>query len=257
MRGPSRASAPPGYERAQVAGAEVVAVAEVLPSVVSALGEGSLYAYAASQTSRRALHGRAPVYVAALPGGGPTVAVRHSRHGGLLAPLTGDRFTGATRAPRELAMALRLGALGIPTPTLIAYVLYPAGPLLRRSDVATQFIERSADLAAVLTVGADGIARDGAIIAAADLLVAMARGGVRHPDLNLKNILISRSASGALHAYLLDVDRVQIDSARARAAAANAARLTRSTARWRDRRAAAITDADVAVLEAAALGRTP
>ena len=249
------APAPPGYERTMVGSVEVVAVARAMGDVVHAVSGGSLYDYA-RVAATRVLQGRSPVYVAPLPGGTPVVAVRHSRHGGMFARLTGDRFPGRTRAPRELAMSARLATIGIPTPTLIAYVVYPAGPLLRRSDIATEFIDHSADLAAVLCGGSE-IDRTAAVRASATLLVAMARGGVRHPDLNLKNILVASPRAGAVRAYLLDVDRVLIDPSRARAAAANAGRLARSARRWRERRNVAISEQELALLEGGALGRTP
>ena len=251
-RGP--ASPPPGYERTWVGTAEIVALTRVLSRVVSAIDTGSLYEYAASRPMVRVMHGRAAVYAACLPDGGPSIVVRRSRHGGLLAPLTGDRFLGRTRAPRELAMSVRLASMGIPTPTIAAYVVYSTGPLLRRSDVATLLIEPSADLAAVLRGDSGSIGREAAIAAAAALLVAMARGGVRHPDLNLKNILLASMPGGDVRAYLLDVDRARIERARARAASANAARLVRSARKWRAH-GAPINDVEVAVLEAAALGR--
>ncbi len=253
-----RGSMPPpqGYARGQVGDAEIVALAELLPRVMTVVARTSLYQYAASCPSVRVMEGRGPVYAAPLPDGGPTVTVRRSRHGGMLAALTGDRFRGPTRAPRELAISARLTEMQIPTPTLVAYVLYPAGPGLRRSDVATLHIDRSADLAAVLSGGNDDIDRHDAIAAASRLLVAMARGGVRHPDLNLKNILVAQPVAGESGAFLLDLDRVRIDPSRARAAVANAARLVRSARKWR-RHGASITVAEIATLEAAALGGTP
>lgn len=251
-----RAPAPPpaGYARERLGSTELVARADLLPQVAAAVRETSLYRYAASRPGVRVLEGRGPVYVAPLPEGGPTVVVRHTRHGGLLAPITRDRFAGATRAPRELAMSLRLHAMGIATPTLVAYVLYPAGPGLRSSDIATLLIDHSADLAAILGGTAPAVERDAAITAASLLLVAMARGGVRHADLNLKNILIANAGASMPRAYLLDIDRVHVDSARAKVAVANAARLVRSAIKWRTRRGAPITDAEIRRLEAAALG---
>ena len=249
------AALPPGYERGQAGEAQIVALATAMPHVRAAMRAGSLYEYAAAHRTDHRLEGRAPVYVAPLPEGGPTVAVRHARHGGLLAKVTGDRFAGRTRAPRELALSARLSSLGIPTPTIVAYAVYPAGPMLARSDVATLLIDPSADLATVLT-GEDRLfPREDAVAATASLLVAMARTGVRHPDLNLKNILLALTATGTLRAYLLDVDRVRIEPARAAAAAANAARLLRSVRKWRRTHGAAITTVEMDVLEAAALGR--
>ena len=256
MKRRGSAPLPSGYERARTGHAEVVALTTALPHVQEALRDGTLYEYAAAHRTHHQLQGRVPVHVAPLPGGGPTVVVRHAQHGGLLAKVTGDRFPGRTRAPRELALSARLSTLGIPTPTIVAYVVYPAGPLLARSDVATLLIEPSADLASLL-VAPDGLfTRDEAIAAASSLLVAMARTGVRHPDLNLKNILIALTSTGALRAYLLDIDRVRVDRARAAAASANAERLLRSAQKWRRVHAAPISSAEVETLEAAALGRS-
>jgi 3-deoxy-D-manno-octulosonic acid kinase len=246
---------PAGYERARVGNAEIVALATALPHVQEAVRERSLYDYAAAHQTHHRLHGRAPVYVTPLPHGGPTVVVRHARHGGLLAKVTGDRFPGRTRAARELALSARLASLGVPTPTIVAYAIYPAGPMLARSDVATLLIEPSSDLATILAGATGLIVRDEAVSAAAALLVSMARTGVRHPDLNLKNILLALTASGTVRAYLLDIDRVTVERARAAAAAANAARLMRSARKWRRNHAAPITTAEMDVLEAAALGR--
>jgi hypothetical protein len=151
-------------------------------------------------------------------------------------------------------MSLRLRELGVPTPRVVGYAIYPAGAMLSRSDVVTREIADAADLAAILSGAATMVARDAAMHAAVQLLAAMARAGVRHPDLNLKNILIAPGVKRAATAYLLDVDRVRVDPSRARGAAANAARVTRSARKWRDRHGAPITDADLAALESAALG---
>lgn len=254
MRRRTAPSLPDGYERVRIGGTEAVALAEVIVELSEILARETLHSYAARQPGVRTLQGRAPLHIVRLRGGGHTVAVRHSRHGGVFAPITGDRFLPPTRAPYELAMSVRLAELGIPTPTVVAYVTYAAVPLMRRSDVATRAIAESADLAAVLSGASRLVARDAAVRAASTLLATMARAGVHHPDLNLKNILVASDADRVATAFLLDVDRVRIDSARARAASANAARLTRSASRWRTRHAAPITEEELGTLETAALG---
>ncbi len=253
MRSRTAPSLPAGYERLRIGGTQAVAIPEVVAALREILPSESLYAYAARQPGVRVLQGRAPVYVVPLGGAG-TVVVRHSRHGGLLAPITGDQFLAPTRAPRELAMSVRLTELGIATPLVVASVVYASGRVLRRSDIATREIPRSADLADVLGGASPLVPRADAVRAAAALLAEMARGGVHHPDLNLKNILVATDGSGTAKAFLLDVDRVRIDTARARIASANAARLVRSIERWRKRRGAPITDDELGALETAALG---
>jgi hypothetical protein len=250
----ARAAAPPaGYAAAHVGSTDVVAIPTLLPGLREILASRTLYAHAAAHPARRVRTGRAPVYIVPLEGCERPVVVRHSWHGGALARLTGDRFIASTRAPRELAISLRLARLGVPTPRIVAYAVYHAGPFLRRSDVLTEEIEDSADLAAILTGTRQVVPRAEAIAATEGLLMTMARAGIRHPDLNLKNILVARAASHTATAFLLDVDRVHIDPARARAASANAARLVRSANKWRRRRAP-ITDAEIAMFQSAALG---
>src|SRR5919205_114439 len=99
--------------------------------------------------------GRGVAYAVALPDDATRVVVRRSRHGGVLAPITGERFLGPTRAPRELDVALRLARLGVPTPEVVAFATYPAGPLVRRADVLTREVEDAVDLASALA-DADG-----------------------------------------------------------------------------------------------------
>ncbi len=252
----SLATPPPGYAGVRVGGVEAVALSAAAPAIRAILATTTLYDHAAAHPARRAAMGRAAVYIIPLEGVEEPVVVRHAWHGGSLAPITGDRFVAPTRAPYELEMSLRLAGLGVATPRVVAYAIYPAGPKLRRSDVVTAEIGGGADLATILSGASSVVPRSAAIAAAGDLLAAMARAGVRHPDLNLKNILVAPGTKPSAAAYLLDVDRVIIEETRARAAAANAARLTRSARKWRRQRGAPISDADVEALEAAALGST-
>jgi 3-deoxy-D-manno-octulosonic acid kinase len=233
--------------------AEVVALAGAADAVAAALAAaGTLYGYAARQPGARALQGRAPVYAAALPHGAARVVVRHSRHGGLLAPLTGDRFLRPTRAPLELAAAVRLAGAGVPTPEVVAYALYPAGPLLRRADVATREVTNARDLGDLLAEAAGEAAGTPTWVApVAARLAALARAGAHHPDLNVKNVLLARRGD-RLTAYVLDVDRVRFgDLGDPGVAAANAARLARSARKRRDAGLASVSDATLAVLAAA------
>ena len=249
-------SPPPGYVRTQAGDAVAITLPHLAPAVTEVLARGTLYDHAAAHPAARVRMGRAPVYIIPLAGSPVPVVVRHSRHGGALATLTGDRFLAPTRAPHELDMSLRLAALGIASPRVVVYALYRAGPFLRRSDVVTEEIPGSADLAAILGGTSPIVSRAAAVTATTELLGAMGRHGVHHPDLNLKNILIAPDR-GKARAVLLDVDRVRIDPSRARAASGNAARLTRSARKWRDRHGAPITDDEIGTFTTAALGGRP
>jgi hypothetical protein len=245
---------PPGYERVTVGAAELVALRPHVAAAREALRSGgTLYDYAAHHPEARVLSGRGVAYAVPLPDSATCVVVRRSRHGGLLAPLTGDRFVGRTRAPHELAASLRLRRADVPTPELVAYATYPAGRLLRRADVATREIPGGRDLAALLTGESAAEGKRQWLDATALLLHRLARAGVRHPDLNLKNVLIARDENGQCEALLLDVDRVWFDEpGAARAAAANFRRLARSARKWRARFGAAIDERDLERLAAAA-----
>src|SRR5215216_6237185 len=244
--------APPGYTRLRLSGADVVALGACADAVRQAFEERSLYAYAASHPARREMQGRGAAYAVPLPDGTTRVVVRHSRHGGLLAPVTGDRFLPPTRAPRELDTALRLAQAGVPTPEVIAYATYPAGGPFRRSDVATREVIGGRDLSSVLAAGKRAADVMASLKATAELLVALERAGARHPDLNIGNVLIVNEG-GAPRALVLDVDRVMFGRPGDRAiGAANFRRLLRSVHKLRDQHRITVTDAELSALAAAA-----
>lgn len=182
---------------------------------------GTLYAAAAATPGRREYVGRVPAY--GIPVGAARVVVRHSRHGGALAPLTGDLFLPPTRAPHEWQVACRLVGAEVPTPEVVAYAIYRAGPLLRRADIVTREIAGASDLAVAQPTPEAHVAVEG-------LLAAMARAGAVHPDLNAKNILLA-DREGALTAYVIDVDRVVFRSSPRGVDKANRERLRRSIAK--------------------------
>jgi Lipopolysaccharide kinase (Kdo/WaaP) family len=239
------ASSPEGYEQVALGAALVVARKEQLEAVRSVLTSGTLYEYAARHPQARPLAGRGIAYAVPLPSGVPVV-VRHNRHGGLLAPITGDRFLAPTRAPRELATALRLTACGVPTPEIVAYVVYRAGPLLRRSDVASREVPDSADLAAVLT-GGSAAERRAALAAATSLIALLCSCGARHHDLNVKNVLLAPRGGAAPTAYVLDVDRVEFGRPRdSRVTEGNLERFMRSARKWRALHDARVDETELA-----------
>lgn len=262
----SRSPAPAGYVELTApslpSGTRGMARVHAAAGVADAVREGgTLHDWAGTREERRPLQGRGTAWAVRLPDG-QRVVVRHSRHGGLLAPLTGDRFLAPTRAPHELAAALRLAAAGVPTPGIVAYLTYPTGiPLLRRADVATTEIEDGSDLPAALARWPGE--RQHMLDAVATLIRRLTRAGAHHPDLNVKNILITLPGSphhtgthdtgphdrGAL-AYVLDVDRVRFAVEGDRGVArANLDRLVRSVRRWGERRGALLDETELARIE--------
>jgi hypothetical protein len=246
----ARRDVPAGYVDVAVGRARAVALPALAEALREALAEGSLYAYAAHHPAARPLAGRGVAYAVPLPGGTADVVIRRSRHGGLLARVTGERFLGHTRAPRELEVALRLERAGVPTPEVVAYATYPAGGPFRTADVATRFVSGGRDLPAALFDAANDAGRRALLRETARLLALLAELGARHPDLNVKNVLITGEADGS-RAMLLDVDRVWFDEPRSpRVAEANLRRFLRSARKWRDRFGLPMTEDDEAFLVA-------
>lgn len=236
---------PDAYERRLVGRTTVVAHRAMAGEVVGVVAtHGTLYGWASELPQPRALRGRAPVYVAPLPRSGDLVAVRHVWHGGLLAPLTGDRFRLPTRAGRELAMSLALRGDGIATTEIVAYALYPAGPGLARVDVMTRYVPDAHDLGAILSGLAPGWSLEQAGSLVRITLERLAAHGYHHPDLNVKNLLLAPSApDGAL---VIDVDVMERRSEPSdRVMARNRDRLIRSIEKWRAR--GDVRDADDAL----------
>ena len=242
---------PPGYERLLLGHAVAVARSDLAAGIRQALigpdgKRWTLLEYAARHRQARTLKGRGAAYAAPLPRGTTRVVVRHNRHGGLFAPVTRDLFLPPTRAPYELEASLALRALDIPTPEVLAYVVYNAGILFRRVDVCSGEIVDSFDLAHVIT-SASQADRPSSLAATATLLARLARAGVRHHDLNAKNILLSRG-----QAWVLDVDRVVLRQPPERAFEANIARLGRSLRKWRDQQGARVSEREIDDLRSAA-----
>ena len=250
----------PGFERCGLGTTSLVARAALADAFVRVLEQHqTLYAWAREQEQPTALLGRAPVYVATLPTA-PTVnvAIRHSWHGGLLAPITSDRFLRPTRAPRELRVSIQLREFKIPTPEVLAFALYNAGPFTVRVDVATRYIANSFDFSVVLKGVAPNIDRAEAVAAVETLLVQLAACGFTHPDLNVKNILLYREHQ-QLIAAVLDVDVMQWRDqvTPATTMLANVSRLARSMQKAERQFGIALADSDLSAFVERMLGSTP
>lgn len=242
---------PPGFERLLLAHAVAVARSDVAPGIRRALGNldgtrGTLHEYAARHPGARLLHGRGAAYAVPLPLVPFRIVIRHNRHGGALAKLTRDVFLAPTRAPYELDVSRRLSELGVPTPEVVAYALYPRGGLFQRSDVCSMEISGGRDLAQVLT-GEGPSERHAALEATAELVGIMSRAGARHHDLNAKNVLVTPG-----RAYVLDIDRTVLNRDPEAALAGNLVRLTRSLRKWRDQFGARVAERDISELQARA-----
>jgi 3-deoxy-D-manno-octulosonic acid kinase len=242
---------PAGCVRVAVGRRTAVALETHVDDARAMLARGSLYEAASSDRAARRFEGRGIAYAIALPVSGTRGVVRHNRHGGLFAPVTRDLFLPPTRAPHELRSAMRLAAVGVPTPPVLIYGVEPVGLVFRRADVVTREIQNARDLSEYMTGDASDAERDAAWEATRALIAAMHVAGVRHHDLNVKNVLLARTAGG-LTAYVLDVDRVVFGRAGdERLRDANVQRLLRSARKWRDERGATFDERELAPLVAA------
>jgi Lipopolysaccharide kinase (Kdo/WaaP) family len=148
---------------------------------------------------------------------------------------------------------LTLRRLGVATPLIVAYATYPAGPMFRRADVVSREVPRSRDLAAALAERSRGESKRSLLEATGKLLASMSVAGARHPDLNIKNVLIADNNYRGVEAFVLDVDRVWLDRAGADVVlAANLRRFCRSALKWRRLQGLPIEEADLLAIESSA-----
>ena len=239
----------PGYARFRVNGARGLVVESCKSILESILSTETLYEYARRQPDARQFRGRAIAYGITLGDGCGSVVVRHAMRGGLLGRTGSDLFLPPTRALREVMNSLRLKLSNVPTPDVIAFASYPAGQILRRSDVATREIPESHDLSVVLREVTDKNHRQSCLRAAGRLLSLLAAAGAHHPDLNARNILVSWDSTEGAKAFVLDVDRIRFHvSGDPMVSSANLSRLERSLAKLRERENLDVSDDDIATL---------
>ena len=200
---------PAGYECLAWGGAEAFAKPELRTWVEEALAAGSLYEHA-RRSALHSLEGRAPVYV--VSAGGVARAVRHYWRGGVFAPVLNDRYfrVGRCRPARELMVSIEARRREIPTPEVVAGAIYPAG-LFYRAELLTNYVPDSRNLGHIL-FGPDreaGVRREEALLASVALISLMASAGLRHPDVNAQNVLVTPGPAG-LEAHIVDLDRAAL-----------------------------------------------
>ena len=221
---------------------------DVVAAVRVALASApTLYDWAREQPGREVFHGRGEAFGVAL---GPVRAVvRHARRGGVMRLVSEDRFYGRqVRFLREIRIARKLHAAGIPTPAVLAGVAYRRG-FTHTADVATERLD-GRDLAALMFGDAPPAgARRADILAAVGRLVRKLHlAGFVHPDLQLRNVLVLEAAgSGERDAgvALLDVDTCLERSPRDGVAhRRNLRRFLRSWDKWNAQHGARLTPDD-------------
>ena len=162
---------------------------------------------AARHPESRRFPGRGTVVSAPFPGHG-ILLIRPCVHGGLWGRLARDVYPGPGRVLREIRASEKLTRLGIPTPRILGAFFYPFGPLYRM-EVATSFVSGGRDLNDLLSTRPLAGQRTRIFSAVRKLFEQLQRHGIRHPDLNARNLLLSPSGSGGWKAWLLDVDAIR------------------------------------------------
>lgn len=148
--------------------------------------------------------------------GGRRYVVRPFRHGGLLAGLTGARYVDPARPFRELVLADRLIGLGLPTPRVVAARARRADGLGWYLDVVTERIEEALDLGQLLAAVGRGEVERGRLApvlrTAGRLVRSLHDAGLRHADLNARNLLVERAAlrGAPPSTWVLDLDRSEL-----------------------------------------------
>jgi hypothetical protein len=133
--------------------------------------------------------------------GGRTIVCRQYLHGGWLRGVTGGNFLGEERALRELEVTAYLEEKGFPVVSPVGYVAESQASS-RRLYFLSLFLPDAHDLMThFASAGTRERLRMAKRLAAA--LFEMGRLGVYHPDLHLRNVLVT--SSGGL--FLLDFDK--------------------------------------------------
>jgi hypothetical protein len=235
----------PGFAEIARPGIRMMVRQDLADAFVHLTEHGTVYEWASKQPGVTTMQGRRPVYATRLPFHDLEIVVRRNHHGGLLGPLRGDRFVLSTW--RELLVSRALAqSVGIPTPEVVAQIVYRANALVCRIDVVTLRLQPGEDLGAALMRDESMEAR-APLWGAVDLLLsAMAGRGIWHQDLNVKNIYLIKADPPA--PVLLDVDRVHFHHAGPLVGRANRDRLIRSLRKWKTTRGAFISEEEIALL---------
>ena len=139
---------------------------------------------------------------------GERAVVRRYRRGGLVRRFNRELYFGGNRAFDELRATERARAGGVRAPVVVLAVERPA-LMGYRAMLATLLVPGARDAAAWLASASDEERRT-MLREAGRQLGAMHAGGVGHPDVNLRNLLVAAGEDGAPAVWLLDFDRAQV-----------------------------------------------
>jgi 3-deoxy-D-manno-octulosonic acid kinase len=133
--------------------------------------------------------------------------LRHSRRGGLLAPLTGDRYVwmgeSRVRTFAEWRLLHALTSRDLPVPKPVA-ACYQRSGLIYRCDLITERIRHARPLSEAL---ADRALPQDVWIEVGAVIARLHRAGADHADLNAHNVLCGFGVANAGSISVIDFDR--------------------------------------------------
>jgi 3-deoxy-D-manno-octulosonic acid kinase len=192
---------PPGFERRRLPGAVAVLRRDVADALTAA---GAVEPEAWRGRASATYEGRGAPFGVEVPGAG-RVFVRQYLHGGALRKVTGDLFRGEGRFLAELAALVEATAAQVPVEEPLGVVSRPAGLGMRRGWLLAREIGGAKDALAFLDAGPPPRRRRAVLSSGGRAIRALHDAGFEHPDLHLKNLLVTPDD----RVLVLDLDRVR------------------------------------------------
>ena len=161
--------------------------------------------------------------------GGLELFARRGRRGGMIGSILSDVYVGiAPRPLNELAVTVEAIRRGIPAAEPMGAMIEWIGPALYRGFFLTRAV-RGMTLWEFLKTDDDPLVRSHVLGQARAAIDTMQNKGLSHADLNLHNLLVTRTRE-SFTVIIIDLDKARLFDAPLSAAMrrANAARLMRS-----------------------------
>lgn len=144
------------------------------------------------------------------------VIVRPYKRGGLLTnPLLKDTYWGTRRFLQELEVSTLAFNKALPVSEPLGIVLEPKALGFYKAFIISREITGAQDIPTVLESFKDLEShllfqkKQKLLKALASAIVEFHNGGIYHPDLHLKNILVQENQSGQPAIYIIDLDRAK------------------------------------------------
>jgi 3-deoxy-D-manno-octulosonic acid kinase len=142
-------------------------------------------------------------------GAGAPLVIKHYHRGGLLGRIRGDSYWGKPHPLEEIRVGEAAEQTGLRVPVIQCLWVQRKGPISYRAAAATLEIPGARNLFHAIGEGLDAGGRLRLLAAVAVEIRKLHDAGIKHPDLNLGNILVA-GAPGAPEIHLIDFDRAAL-----------------------------------------------